>query len=405
MSAQADNPGREGPLKGIRVLDFSRVIAGPLCTQQLADMGAEVIKIENPQTGDDTRRMAHPGVDGESHFFLAFNRSKQSLALDVRRSEGRAIARRLAAESDVLVQNFRPGVMARLGLDYASLARDNPGLVYLSISAYGQEGAQAHRPGFDPVMQAESGMMAQSGEPDGPPLRHPLSIIDTLTALQGYGAVCAALYGRRGHGRGCHIDLSLMDTAVAALGNLGLYALCEGTPPARTGNAHSTATPVSLFETQSGPIYLATATDRLFGVLCRDVLQRPELSEDPRFVDSAARLRNRPALLALLQEIFLSAPREVWLERMRDLPAGAVRSIEECLADPDLLARGMVQQIERSGGSPVPTLRQPARFDDGAPFAPTPPPRLGEHTDALLTGLAGLTPEEIGRLREDGTVR
>ncbi len=397
--------GPAGPLAGVRVLDFSRVIAGPLCTQQLADLGAEVIKLENPETGDDTRRMATPGIDGESHFFLAFNRSKRSLALDVRSERGRALARSLALASDVVVENFRPGVMDRLGLGYESLAAEHPGLIYLSISAYGHDSAQAARPGFDPVLQAESGMMAQSGEADGPPLRHPLSIIDTLTALQGYGAVCAALVARGNGGRGCHIDLSLMDTAVAALGNLGLYSLCAGAPPPRTGNVHATATPVALFETADGPIYLAAATDRLFRRLCTEALGRPDLAEDPRFRDSAARLANRPALLAELQAIFATAPRATWLARMRDLPAGAVRSIDDCLADPDLRARGIVREIERPDGAPIPTLRMPARFSEGAPFAPTPPPKLGEHTDAVLRELAGADDALLAALREEGTIR
>ena len=234
------------PLDGVRILDFSRIIAGPLCTQQLADMGAEVIKIENPDGGDDTRRLTTPGAHGLSHFFLAFNRNKKSVALDLTKPEALPVVHALAAQCDVLVQNFRPGVMARFGLDYDALAARHPHLIYLSVSAYGQSGSMADRPGFDPVLQAEFGLMSLTGEPEGQPLRHPLSIIDTMTALHGVGAVTAALYARRDSGRGQHIDLALMDSAVAALGNAGSYYLCGGGQPPRAGNSHMTSTPTTL---------------------------------------------------------------------------------------------------------------------------------------------------------------
>ena len=297
------------PLRGIRVVDFSRVIAGPLCTQILADMGAEVVKIENPETGDDTRRMAEPGAAGESHFFLAYNRNKKSLALDVRTPEGKQVVLDLLADADVVVENFRVGVMKRFGLDYASLAERFPQLVYLSVSAYGQDGPMADRPGFDPVLQAEFGMMSLTGEPDGRPMRHPLSLIDTMTALYAAASVNAALLARRDTGQGQYIELALADVAVAALGNAGLYYLCSGEPPPRTGNSHITSTPTNLFQAADGPLYMALGTDRLFGQLCRDVLDRPDLPEDPRFASPAARLANRPELFAILNGIFGAEPR------------------------------------------------------------------------------------------------
>ena len=352
------------PLRGVKVVDFSRIIAGPLCTQVLADMGAEVVKIENPATGDDTRRMAEPGAAGESHFFLAYNRNKKSLALDVRTPEGREVVLDLLADADVVVENFRVGVMKRFDLDYASLADRFPQLVYLSVSAYGQDGPMADRPGFDPVLQAEFGMMSLTGEPDGRPMRHPLSLIDTMTALYAAASVNAALLARRDTGRGQYIELALADVAVAALGNAGLYYLCSGEPPPRTGNSHITSTPTNLFQAADGPLYMALGTDRLFGQLCRDVLDRPDLADDPRFASPAARLANRPELFALLNGIFGSQPREHWLSKMRHLPAGPVRTVAEALESEEVAHRGMVRAIDHPAAGPIRILGSPIHFSD-----------------------------------------
>ena len=227
--------------QGLRVLDFSRVIAGPACTQNLADFGAEVIKIENPRGGDDGRATAGPRHGGESHFHLAFNRGKKSVALDTTKPEGLELALQMAEQADVVIENFRPGVAKRLGIDYAALSTRNPRLVYCSISAYGQEGPFSDRPGFDPVLQAEAGMMAMTGPVDGPPMRHPISIIDTFTSIHATAAISTALYAREHTGRGQHIDLALYDAVVAALGNAAMYYLVGQDEPPRTGNAHGTA--------------------------------------------------------------------------------------------------------------------------------------------------------------------
>ncbi len=393
------------PLQGVKVVDFSRIIAGPLCTQILADMGAEVIKIENPASGDDTRRMAEPGAAGESHFYLAYNRNKRSLALDIRAPEGRRAALDLLAEADLLVENFRPGVMKRLGLDRATLAPRLPRLIYLSVSAYGQQGPMADRPGFDPVLQAESGMMSLSGEPEGQPLRHPLSIIDTMTALYAAAAVNAALLARRDSGRGQHIDLALADVAVAALGNAGLYYLTGGGQPPRTGNSHMTSTPTNLFRAADGPLYMALGTDRLFGQLCRDVLDRPDLPEDPRFATAAARLAHRPELFALMNEILGRHPRRYWLARMRHLPAGAVRSVAEALESEEVAARGMVREVAHPLAGAVRLLGSPLNFSD-TPVRPefAAPPLLGADSDAVLAEL-GYDEARIRALRESGVLR
>lgn len=401
MTTVGTNPP---PLEGIRVLDFSRIIAGPLCTQQLSDMGAEIIKIENPDGGDDTRRLASPGVDGQSHFFLAYNRNKKSVALDIREPEAQEILHSLASKCDIVVQNFRPGVMTRFGLDYERLAQRHPQLIYLSISAYGLDGPMADRPGFDPVLQAEFGMMSMNGEPDGAPLRHPLSIIDTLTALHAVGAVTAALYARRTTGRGQHIDVSLMDAAVAALGNAGLYYLCGGGQPPRSGNSHMTSTPTTLVETSDDPIYMAMGTNRLFGQLCRDVLDRPDLPDDPRFESPGKRLENRPQLFRILGEAFAALPRSTWLARMRHLPAGPVRQLAQALESEEVAHRNMVVEVPDPSGERLRLLGSPLNFSDTPVRAPSAPPRLGEHTDEVLTAFAGLNPSSLARLRSAGII-
>ncbi|MFT5390685.1 MAG: succinate--hydroxymethylglutarate CoA-transferase, partial [Gammaproteobacteria bacterium] len=364
--------------------------------------GAEIIKLENPDGGDDTRRMATPGVDGMSHFFLAFNRNKKSVAIDIRQPQAQEVLHSLIAQCDVLVQNFRPGVMARFGLDYESIAERHPHLIYLSISAYGLDGPMSHRPGFDPVLQAEFGLMSLTGEADGPMLRHPLSIIDTFTALHAVGAVGAALFARRETGRGQHLDLTLMDSAVAALGNAGLYYLCGGGQPPRAGNSHMTSTPTTLVEAEDGPIYMALGTNRLYGQLCRDALDRPDLVEDERFATPAARLENRPELFAILSEIFASKPRAYWLERMRHLPAGPVRMLAEALDSEEVAFRNMVTEVPNPGGERLRLLGSPLKFSDTPIRAPTAPPKLGQHTDEVLREYAGLSDDAIKTLRADG---
>ncbi|MDA1077331.1 MAG: CoA transferase [Proteobacteria bacterium] len=391
------------PLDGIRVLDFSRVIAGPLCTQQLADLGASIIKIENPVTGEEGRRMVDPGSAGRGHFFIAFNRSKRSLALDIRTPEGQEIVHRLLENTDVVVQNFRPGVMARYGLDYPTLKTRYPRLICLSISSYGQTGDLADRPGFDPVLQAEFGMMALTGEPDGPPLRHPLSLIDTMTAHQGVTAVCAALLARNRDGIGQEIDLCLMDVAVQALGNAGLYYLTSGRVPPRTGNSHMYATPTSLFQTATKPVYVAVSTDRLFQQFCRDVLEREDLITDERFASSSLRTTNRPALLAEIQTLFLTQTSEFWLQRMRHLPAGEVRDIEAALTSPEVLSRGMVDYVEDLDAGQLPVLGSPLNFSESPLAEFVAPAHLGEHSETILEEL-GYTTDQVADFFSRGVI-
>ena len=390
------------PLDGIRIIDFSRVIAGPMCTQMLSDMGAEVIKIENPDGGDDTRKGAGPragGPDGESHFFMAFNRGKKSVALDFTKPDGQAIVHKLLANADVLVENFRPGVLKKYGLDHASLAAKYPKLIYLSISAYGQTGPLSDRPGYDPVLQAESGMMSVNGEANGEGLRHAIAIVDTMTAIHSVAAVNAALYARRDTGKGQQIDLALYDTALVSLGNMGAYYLIGGEQPRRAGNGHFASAPNSSFETANGKIYMAVANQKLFADTAK-ALGHPEWVTDPRFDTVANRVANKPELTRLMEEVLTTDTKENWAQKLRHLPAGPIRTMKEALDEPEVKRRGMLKTYKHGRVGDVPLIGSNFHFSDTPVDDTRPPPALGEHTDQVLKELAGLGAAEIASLRE-----
>lgn len=389
------------PLEGIRVADFSRVIAGPLCTQQLADLGADVIKVEHPVTGDELRARSPTG-DRRGAAFLAFNRSKRSVAIDLARRRGKQLARSLIAASDVVIENFRPGVMDRLGLGRAELQEADPALIFVSISAYGSHGPDSERPGFDPILQAESGMMALTGEVGGGPMRHPLSIIDTLTAAHATSAICAALLGRARHGRGDFIDLCLLDTAISALGNVGMQYLTDGRVPERSGNRHVVGAPIDLFATATVPIYLAMATDRLFRDFC-EVIGRPDLVEDDRFATPAGRSRNRDALKVEIEAALTTRAAEEWLAAMRHLPAGGVRSVDRALQAPEVLHRQMVRHVAEDDHQ-LALLGTPFKFADTELPAFRSPPLLGQHTDEVLSTVLAMSASDIDQLRRDGVI-
>ena len=390
------------PFQGLRVLDLSRVIAGPACTQTLADFGADVIKIENPKGGDDTRNMAGPNHQGESHFFLSFNRGKRSIGLDLTKPEGTAIVHTLAEQSDIAIENFRPGVAKRLGVDYEALSAVNPRLIYVSISAYGQQGPLSDRPGFDPVLQAESGMMAMNGPIDGPQMRHPLSIIDTFTSLHATTAIATALYARTQTGKGQYIELALFDAAVAATSNASQHYLTDGTQLARAGNAHPTAAPVNVFEAKDGSIYLALGNQRLYETFCK-LIDRPDLAEDPQFATMAARTQNRDALAAILDGVFAQETRAHWAEKLRSVPAGPVQTIGEAMDSEAVAVRGLVETVDHPHG-PMRQLASIYRFSDTPVKTHQRSPLLGEHTEAVLTDLCGLDTARIAQLRAAGVV-
>jgi glutaryl-CoA transferase len=390
------------PLEGIRIVDFSRVIAGPLCTQMLSDMGAEVIKVENPDGGDDTRKGAGPrvgGAQGESHFFMTFNRGKKSVALDFTKPQGQAVVHKLLASADVMVENFRPGVLKKYGFDYPSLHTMYPKLIYLSISAYGQTGPLSDRPGYDPVLQAESGMMSVNGEANGEGLRHAIAIVDTMTAIHSAAAINAALYARRDTGRGQQIDLALYDTALACLGNMGSYYLIGGDQPKRAGNGHFASAPNSSFETKNGKIYMAVANQKLFTDTCK-ALGHPEWASDPRFAALADRVANKPQLTQLMEDVLKTDTKENWAHKLRHLPAGPIRTMKEALDEPEVKRRGMLKTYQHTKVGEVPMIGSNYHFSDTPVDDTRPPPALGEHTDQVLRDIAGLGAAEIAALRE-----
>jgi len=394
------------PLVGVRIVDFSRVIAGPLCTQILSDMGAEVIKIENPDGGDDTRKGAGPragGDNGESHFFMTFNRGKKSVALDFTKPEGQAVVHRLLARSDVMVENFRPGVLRKYGLDYDSVHEKYPTLIYLSISAYGQSGPLSDRPGYDPVLQAESGMMSVNGEANGEGLRHAIAIVDTMTAIHSAAAINAALYARRDTGRGQLIDLALYDTALASLGNMGSYYLIGGDQPRRAGNGHFASAPNSSFETSNGKIYMAVANQKLFVDTCR-AMGHPEWATDPRFATIAQRVEHKPLLTKMMEDVLRTDTKENWAQKFRHLPAGPIRTMKEALDEPEVRRRGMLKTYRHAQVGEVPIIGSNYHFSDTPVDDTRPPPSLGQHTDSVLREIAGLTPDEVKALRQSKVV-
>jgi succinate--hydroxymethylglutarate CoA-transferase len=402
MSPQSGRP----PLTGVRIIDFTRVIAGPFCTQILSDMGAEVIKIENPDGGDDTRKGAGPragGPTGESHFFMTFNRGKKSVALDFTKPDGQKIVHKLLEKADVVIQNFRPGVLNRYGLSFDKLHEKYPKLIYLSISAYGQTGPLSDRPGYDPVLQAESGMMSVNGEANGEGLRHAIAIVDTMTGIHAVAAINAALYARdatgHGTGKGQHIDLALYDTALASLGNLGSYYLIGGDQPRRAGNGHFASAPNSSFETANGKIYMAVANQKLFVDTCK-AMGHPEWATDPRFATIADRVANKPLLTKMMEDVLKTDTKENWAQKFRHLPAGPIRTMKEALDEPEVKRRGMLKTYKHARVGEVPLIGSNYRFSDTPVDDSRPPPSLGEHTEAVLKEIAGFGEPEVKALRE-----
>ncbi|QWK22574.1 CaiB/BaiF CoA transferase family protein [Thermus antranikianii] len=391
------------PLSGIKVLDLSRVLAGPLCTMILADLGAEVIKVE-PPWGDETRGWGPPFVKGESAYFLSVNRGKKSLALDLKTLEGQEVVRRLAQRADVLVENFKTGDLRRYGLDYESLRELNPRLVYLSITGFGHTGPRAQEPGYDAALQGYTGIMSVTGEPEGPPMKVGVAWIDVMTGMMGAVAVLSALYERGKSGLGQHIDLSLFDVGLFALANLGESYLLTGKPPKRLGNAHAQIVPYGAFPAADGWLVLAVGNDEQFARLCQ-VLNLPDLPA--RFPTNAERVEARKEVVEAISQVLKTQPRAHWLERFREkgIPAAPVNDLAEAFQDPQAQARGAIWTLPHPLLEALPTLANPLRFLSRTPASPSlPPPLLGEHTEAVLRE-AGYTPEEVARLVEKGVVR
>lgn len=401
-----------GPLAGIRVLDLSRVLAGPLAGQILADMGCDVVKVERPDTGDDTRQWGPPfardasgGVSGMSTYFQCANRGKRSIALDLSDAHGAAIAARLAARADVVLENFKTGDMARFGLDYASVSRGNPAVVYCSITGYGATGPYAGRPGYDPIIQAVGGLMGITGEPDREPIRCGVAVVDILTGVYAAAGVSAALFRRTQTGRGQHLDLGLLDVQMASLVNVAQNYLGAGVVGERMGSAHPSVVPSQAFRAADGSLMLTAGNDAQFAGLCR-ALGRPEWVTDPRFATNRARVGNRITLVPALAEIFMTAPRAHWVAALgvEGVPCAPVNTIAEAFADPQVVARGTRVTLEDPVLGPVTTVASPLRFSEDSVEYRRPPPRLGEHGREVLAEWLDLDVQAVDVLERGGTI-
>jgi crotonobetainyl-CoA:carnitine CoA-transferase CaiB-like acyl-CoA transferase len=394
------------PLSGIKVLDLSRVLAGPWCAQTLADLGADVWKVEEPKRGDDTRGWMPPEIDGESTYYMAANRSKRSIAIDLKHPDGQRIVREMAAKADVLVENYKKGTLERFGLGHEDLARLNSGLIYCSISGYGRTGPRADEPGYDFAIQAESGLMSITGEPEGAPMKHGMAITDLVTGMNAAQAVLAALLARARTGKGQLIDMALLDCGIALLANMASGHIVTGDEPPRLGNAHPSLAPYQLFETSDGDFVLAVGNDGQFRALCEKVIGRPDLAADPRFSTSRDRVLNRDALVPELIEVFRKRPTAEWIAALQreKVPCGQVRNLKQVFASPEVAARGLVAQVPDARHGTVRLMRSPLGLRGTPPREPSAPPRLAEHTDVLLREVLGLDAEAIKALRASGAV-
>ena len=397
-------PRANAPLSGVRVLDLTRVLAGPFCSMILGDMGAEIIKVEEPGKGDDTRSWP-PFVGGESTYFMSVNRSKKSLTLNLKAPEGRDILRKLVRKSDVVLENFRMGTMERLGLGYATLTRVNPRLVYCAISGFGESGPEAARAGYDLVVQAESGVMDVTGFPDGPPVKMGTSIADLVAGMSAAHGVTLALLARTRTRRGQKVEIGMLDAMAALLTyQSGIY-FGTGQRPARRGNAHPSIVPYEVFKAADGYLVLGVANNSLWERCCI-ALERHDLVRDPRYATEAARVEHRATLIPLLNEVLGARTADDWMKRFEaaGVPAGRIRSVDEVCESEHLKARGMIVTLPHPRAGQVTAMGVPIRLHGTPGRAAVPPPVLGQHTDALLTSLLALKPPQIKRLRDAGVV-
>ena len=404
------------PLAGLRVLDLSRVLAGPWCTQLLADFGAEVIKIERPGSGDDTRgwgppyaRNADGSVSGEAAYYLAANRGKKSVTLDIAHPEGQRIVREIAKTSDVVIENFKVGGLEKYGLDYASLAAVNPRLVYCSITGFGQTGPYRDRPGYDFMIQATGGLMSVTGEPDskpgGGPVKAGVAVADLASGLYATIGILAALRQRDLTGRGDYVDVALLDVQVAMLGNQALNYLTSDVSPGRLGNAHPNIVPYEAFATADGYIILAVGNDGQFQRFT-SLAGRPDLAADPRFALNRDRVAHRKDLVPIVAELMIRQTTSWWLEQLNDadVPCGPVNTIAQVFADEHVVARGLKRDLPHARTGSVPSVANPLVIGGERPMAPTAPPVLGADTDGVLKSLLGMDDAAIADLRARGAV-
>src|SRR5690554_8105136 len=399
-----------GALSGIRVLDLSRVLAGPWCGQILADLGAEVIKIERPGSGDDTRGWGPPwmpdeqgGSSGEAAYYQSANRGKSSVAVDLATAEGQELVRALAADCDVLIENYKAGSLARYGLDYASLSALNPRLVYCSITGFGQTGPRAEEPGYDFIIQGMAGLMSITGErddlPGGGPQKAGVAVADLMTGMYATVGILAALHERSRSGLGQHIDMALLDCQVAMLANQNLNYMTTGQAPQRAGNAHQNLVPYQVFSAADGHLIVAVGNDGQFAAFCQ-VIGRPGLSDDVRFLTNSNRVINREVLVPMLVEAMKTQSRDYWLRELErvGVPAGPINTIDQVYEDPQVKWRGMQQMLPHATAGEAPVGASPLRFSDSPVSYRHAAPLLGEHTHQVLRDRLGLSDQEIEEL-------
>ena len=390
-----------GPLAGIRVLDLSRILAGPFCTMVLGDLGADVIKVEHPIQGDDTRAWGPPFVDGESAYYLSTNRNKRSIAVDFKTEDGRRVIRELAERSDVLVENFRPGTLDRLGLGYEDLQPRNPRLVYCSISAFGSSGPDLDRAGLDVIVSAAGGLMSITGEEGRPPVKPGVALIDVATALYALGMIVSAVYARETTGRGQKIELSLLSVQIASLINIASNYLVAGQVPRRWGSAHPSIVPYQAFEAADGYLVIGATNDALWRRFCR-ACGLDGLADDPRFATNELRVRHRADLISAIASVVKTRPRAEWVARLREagVPAGPVNTVDEVFQDPQVAHLGMAQDVPHPTLGSVRLTGIPAALSDTPATIRRHPPLLGEHTEEVLEDILGYDAEQIGQLVE-----
>jgi formyl-CoA transferase len=400
-----DTANDELPLSGLRILDLSRILAGPYCTMILGDQGADVIKVERPGTGDDTRAWGPPFAGDESAYYLCCNRNKRSITVDLKDADGAALVKELARVSDVVVENFTPGLTKRFGLDYETLRAVNPRLVYCSITAYGQDGPYRDRPGYDMVLSAVGGLMWITGEREGQPCKVGVAITDVLTGVQASQAITSALLWRERSGRGQQIDCSLLDVQVSALANIASNYLVAGQEAGRWGTAHESIVPYQVFATEDRPIAIAVANERMWASFC-DVLGKPEWITDPRFESNPVRVEHRDVILPLIGKELERKRCDEWMDLFvaAAIPCGPVNDMQHLFADPQVRHRGMVAEVPHPTIGPLRLTGIPVRHSETPGKIRRPPPLLGEHTDDVLAEVLGYSAEKIASLKDRGTI-
>lgn len=406
MTNQQPSQEIDLPLEGVRVLDLSRVFAGPLCGQVLADFGAEVIKVEHPGRGDDTRDWGMRIGKTETTYYNSMNRNKRSITLDLQSPEGLRIIHDLLPQFDVVIHNFKTGGAEKLGLGYEQLRAIRPDLVYCAVAGYDASGPEAKRPGYDLVIQGEAGLMALNGEAEQPPLKFGVAVVDLVTGMHAAQAVLAALFRRERTGKGRLIEMALYDCGIMVTGYYGLDALQLGRDPARYGNAHPSIVPYGMFEAADGPLIIAVGNNTQFDKFCRQVIGRPDIVEDPRFATNVERAKNRPALVPLLNGMIRSLPRDVLLERMAaaGIPCGRVAGLHEALTSERTRASGLVQDMPHPVTGTTPVFAPPYRLDGQRLPVRSAPPTLGEGTREVLQRLLALGEDELQQLQQQGVL-